>query len=108
MFRCCRLLDESVRWLLMNGKHTDAEKILHKAARWNKVKFENLEELYTEAKKLQVNKNEHLALKTLEMTNGNPLTDNDNGQVSAEKYNIVDILRNPDLRVNTFILWYAW
>lgn len=102
------LLDESVRWLLMNGKHTDAEKILHKAARWNKVKFGNLEELYTEAKKLQVNKNEHLALQTLEMTNGSPLTGKENRQMSAEKYNIVDILKNPELRVNTFILWYAW
>ena len=28
--------------------------------------------------------------------------------VSSEKYNIIDILKNPELRIDTFILWYAW
>ena len=27
---------------------------------------------------------------------------------ASEKYTIIDVLKNPELRIDTFILWYAW
>ena len=37
-----RLIDESFRWLLANNKTDQAEKILRKAARWNKKQYNEI------------------------------------------------------------------
>lgn len=36
------VLEESVRWVVANGKSKEAERIIRKAARWNKVSYEEV------------------------------------------------------------------
>ena len=140
-FEIRRLIDESVRWLLINGRTEEAERILRKAARWNGKKFTNIEDVYKEAHHLQstengredicmtavtdseVNKADSEDVSKLHVSSDNYNIDSevnttevntagseDNSKLHAtcEKYNIIDILKNPELRIDTFILWYAW
>ena len=113
IFLVNRLIDESVRWLLMNGRTEEAERILKKAARWNGKKFTNIEDLYKEAHRLQNTENGKDDICMVETTDHETKTvagseDVSKSHATSEKYTIVDILKNPELRIDTFILWYAW
>ena len=99
-----------MRWLLINGRTDEAERILGKAARWNKKKFTNIENLYKEAHHLQTNKNENndIGMTVVADINSTESKDVSKLHAAGEKYNIIDILKNPELRIDTLILWYAW
>ena len=66
------------------------------------MKYADLEGLNKEEQRLPINENTDTELKTYESNN----TEGDTKAV--EKYTIIDILKNPELRIDTFILWYAW
>ncbi|KAG0725673.1 Solute carrier family 22 member 5 [Chionoecetes opilio] len=50
---CTRLMGESPRWLIVRGHHEQALRVLHKAARWNRVKLPEDRELRALIKDIQ-------------------------------------------------------
>lgn len=119
------MMDESVRWLISNGRIDEAKRILKKAARWNKVDYSVVEQIFNENIHLQDKPDEKNAVLLPVTENGFEnneykkieLTKSDNETSSSgsssklqkfEKYTVIDILKNPALRINTLILWYAW
>jgi hypothetical protein len=105
------MLEESIRWLMTNGKVEEAKKILRKATNWNKVEYGKVENLpYFAEANMEKSNSIDTELDSIENTDDDA-TKNEKAKhhrVHAKKYNALDILRNPALRVNTFILWYAW
>jgi predicted RNA-binding protein with PUA domain len=110
------MMDESVRWLLSNGRLDEAKKILKKAARWNKIDYKQVEAVLNDSVHLtdsgSESSDENLHDKEMKtFTNG--LLAEEKREIdmkiqAVKKYNVIDILKNPSLRVNTFILWYTW
>lgn len=112
-----RLLEESMRWLISNGKVAEAKKVLKKTSKLNKIEYDATEQLLNECINFQTTEPE--------MSDGsktypqgqkqNCVSETMKPQLkkhlrkkAVEKYNVIDILRNPGLRVNTIILWYSW
>lgn len=110
-FFILRLMDESVRWLLSNGRVDEAKRILKKAARWNNVDYKDIEAVLKESVNLTDDEVieesiEHLTSKPPKQIEENR---KDVGyEQDLEKYTVIDILKTPSLRINTFILWYSW
>jgi len=133
-----RMLDESLRWLVSNGRITDAKRILKKAARWNNVDYATIEAIFDENVHMgTITSNKPLlpvepksekdmnalvegcdskSVSTtatmveksdVSVTDESSVDTNSSGK-GVEKYTVLDILRNPALRVNTLILWYTW
>ncbi|XP_045215411.2 organic cation transporter protein-like isoform X1 [Mercenaria mercenaria] len=101
------MLEESVRWLLTNGKVKQAKKILKNATKWNKVEYKKIEDLPHFMK----NQNQlKLRLTRLESSYDTLPDGGEKGKrdKTVVKYNVIDILKNPKLRVNTLILWFSW
>ncbi|XP_045215866.2 organic cation transporter protein-like [Mercenaria mercenaria] len=113
------MLEESIRWLLCNGKVEEAKRILKKATKWNGVGYKEAEELLnqcvhipaTEAERPELNGTEMdlFGKKKYTFLDGEkPQDDSATHNPTVEKYNVIDILKNPALRANTLILWYSW
>lgn len=110
------MMDESVRWLISNGRIKEAQRILKKAARWNKVDYEEVEVALRKSVpslEKEVCENGFRGERMKPLTNGSTTSDEVEKKVNkgvniVEKYTIIDILKNPTLRINTFILWYTW
>jgi hypothetical protein len=114
------MLEESIRWLISNGKVETAKRILRKATRWNGVDYKPTEEIMDQCVQAPSVESDRSDSSDTEMdTFGNkkesllgeekPKPDNvEKCSKTVEKYTVVDILKNPALRVNTIILWYSW
>ncbi|KAL5005513.1 hypothetical protein ScPMuIL_018969 [Solemya velum] len=121
------MIDESLRWLVANGKTNKSIRIVKKACRWNKVEYESLLEELNLDEDLLVN----VSSGTISASNDNPPTvDNNqthdsihsninqslNGtleekpkmDIKDRKYTILDILKSKRLLLTSCILWYAW
>lgn len=118
-------MEESARWLICNGRIEKAKSIFRLAARWNGVNPEtvdgilnqNLGYLGNSEIIIDANNKEEYELDQL-MVTGNTQNEKMADSLVAkrytkdgmvvEKYTVMDILKNPSLRMNTFILWYTW
>ena len=99
------LLDESLRWLSVNGKTKEVMKILEKASRWNNVEAQHVKDAYLNIRYDNENKRDteelslltekHMAAGELESTTVKPVR-------------FVDLFTNRLLRAHTIFVIFAW
>ncbi|XP_021368680.1 organic cation transporter protein-like [Mizuhopecten yessoensis] len=110
-------LEESLRWLLANGKKERAEKIIRMAARMNGKDFDSV----IKAASTKANEMEAFLAKpasippeenslTAEMdiinnSNDDKIIHNDR---KPEKYNALTIFKHKRILFNSLIIWYTW
>ncbi|KAK3096707.1 hypothetical protein FSP39_002592 [Pinctada imbricata] len=115
------MADESIRWLLANGKTKEAERIIRKAARWNKLDFDDVirrskaKPLKEESEKLV---SEDIVLQNYEMKDnesGPEKTKEINGDISykdgsmqIKAYTVIDIFKNRHVLLISLICSFAW
>ncbi|XP_005109396.1 solute carrier family 22 member 16-like [Aplysia californica] len=86
-------MDESLRWLLANGKSHRAVKVIQRAARTNGKRYEDVMSAYAgvqESKEMAPAVDEHVLEK------------------STKKMTLLDLLRVRRLLVNALAIWFAW
>ncbi|XP_052762013.1 organic cation transporter-like protein [Mya arenaria] len=99
-------LDESLRWLIANGKMDQARKIIRKACRYNRKDYHTV----LKDSGLDEGGDEHVrlskdggALQLDAIAAPTPIPD-----VFVEKYTICDMFKNKMIRNVSFIIWYTW
>lgn len=106
-----------MRWLISNGKVAEAKKVLKKTSKLNKIEYSATEQLLNECIHIRTLKPEtsDSSRKDTQGQKQNCVSETTKPKLkrhlrkkTVEKYNVIDILRNPGLRVNTIILWYSW
>ncbi|XP_071168354.1 solute carrier family 22 member 6-A-like [Mytilus edulis] len=104
-------IDESLRWLLANGKTDEAMKIIRKAASWNNQSFESVMES-VEKKNLLVPKdlnidppeNQEKIIKLEScVSNGTPELDH-----TVHRYSIYTVLKHKRILITSLLLWVIW
>ncbi|XP_061172477.1 organic cation transporter protein-like isoform X1 [Saccostrea echinata] len=91
--------DESLRWLVANGKKKEVERIVRKVAKWNKLDYEDL--------KKNVKKKMALRNKEKEETDKTLLGEQQQLHV-VEKYSIITILRNKSVLIISLLMCFTW
>lgn len=97
-----RIQDESLRWLVANGKLEAVDKIIHKVARWNKISYEDL--------KKTVDKRMAVIEQETNDVNVNKPTAEDTipRELIVEKYSIITILKNRNILFISMVMWFTW
>lgn len=95
----CRVQDESLRWLIANGKTNEVDKILHKVAKWNKLNYGELKKNVTRKIKLSKTKKPDVEESLLE---------NVDKSLTVEKYSILTILQNKSVLLITMLMCFTW
>lgn len=104
-------LDESLRWLLANGKTKQAMKIIKKAASWNNQSFESVME---SVKKKQPLTSMELVIQPPEKQESNgdhqPCEVNGTTEVKQKvnKYSAFTILKHKKILLVSVLLWVIW
>ncbi|XP_076103335.1 solute carrier family 22 member 6-A-like [Mytilus galloprovincialis] len=94
-------LDESLRWLVANGKRDQTEKVLKKACRMNNVSYENVTENVLLSKEINII--------ALEETNElNPGKENGLKKEKVERYTVFTLLKHKRILLGSVVLWIAW
>ncbi|KAL5004603.1 hypothetical protein ScPMuIL_018059 [Solemya velum] len=125
------IIDESLRWLVANGKTKEIIKVVKKACRWNNVDYNSLLEdcNLTEDFVVKIPNEtfsdpiDNATMDYPKSTNGifdsekeksqvgtpdNQRTQETGKDIVVKKYNILDILKTKSLFLISLILWYAW
>ncbi|XP_078315174.1 organic cation transporter protein-like [Crassostrea virginica] len=91
--------DESLRWLTVNGKTREIEKVLKKVAKWNKLNVTELKEnVQRKMKAAKVND-----IKETQLEKGQGET-----TLKVEKYSILTILQNKSVLLISVLLCFTW
>lgn len=94
-----RVQDESLRWLTVNGKTREIEKVLKKVAKWNKLNVTELKEnVQRKMKAAKVND-----IKETQLEKGQGET-----TLKVEKYSILTILQNKSVLLISVLLCFTW
>lgn len=109
-----RFLDESLRWLVANGKTGDAEKVVRRAARWNNVNPEDSVKVLLQTKhnlrEIEITLLTHD--KTLNSEEMQHLYHLDSKAVrevgKVERYNVFTIVKHKTILKFSVILWITW
>lgn len=91
--------DESLRWLIVNGKIKEVERILHKVAKWNKLNYGELKK--NVARKMKFSKTDKSDVEDL-------LLENVEKSFTVEKYSILTILQNKSVLLITILMCFTW
>ena len=112
-----RLQEESIRWLLINNKVKRAERVLKKAARMNRVNYDDVLQKIAKRKaersKMMENSNMDYALTIREKEINESVQYKTNGTEAAqeyevERYNATFLFREKRLFINSVISWFIW
>ena len=129
-----RIQDESLRWLIANGKLEDARKVIRKACKWNKKDYATVmaaggfydEELDKETVRLTSNNGnvindvhsskgniQESDVKSELLINGTEnknyiITEQVSSKVVVEKYTAIDLFKNPRILRVSLIIWFTW
>ncbi|XP_048733416.2 organic anion transporter 3-like [Ostrea edulis] len=93
--------DESLRWLVVNGKQKEVERIVRKVAKWNKLNYDDLKKIVKKNLVFQQNDHEEIGGNLLEK---DPEVDTSN----VEKYSIITIFKHKSILVVTIMMCFAW
>eukprot|EP00105_Crassostrea_gigas_P024428 XP_011444664.1 PREDICTED: organic cation transporter protein isoform X1 [Crassostrea gigas] len=102
------LFDESLRWLMANGRLGEAEKVVRKAAKMNKLSFDQV---------IGIVKAKMREMEALDKENGVILVASDSDAVTetyipknteVKKYSMIDILRDRLILINSIVIWFVW
>ncbi|XP_052696620.1 solute carrier family 22 member 21-like isoform X3 [Crassostrea angulata] len=102
------LFDESLRWLMANGRLGEAEKVVRKAAKMNKMSFDQV---------IGIVKAKMREMEALDKENGAILVASDSDAVietyipkntEVKKYSMIDILRDRLILINSIVIWFVW
>ena len=97
-----RVQDESLRWLAANGKTEAAERAMRKVARWNKIRYEDLNKIVMKRMTSNDNPND-VDTEKKEMTENTK-----DLKIVVEKYSIITILRSKNIFIISLIMWFTW
>lgn len=97
-----RVQDESLRWLVANGKKEAADKVIHKVARWNKINYDDLK-IIVDKRMASTEQNTQKADK-----NGTTTENTPQEKLAVEKYSIVTILKHRRILITSLIMWFTW
>eukprot|EP00105_Crassostrea_gigas_P043664 XP_019927812.1 PREDICTED: organic cation transporter protein-like [Crassostrea gigas] len=102
------LFDESLRWLMANGRLDEAEKVVRKASKMNKMSFDKV---------ISIVKAKMTEMEALDKKTGPILVASEPDAViknyipkntEVKKYSMIDILRDRLILVNSTIIWFVW
>ncbi|XP_065945028.1 solute carrier family 22 member 6-A isoform X2 [Magallana gigas] len=93
--------DESLRWLVANGKKEAADKVIHKVARWNKINYDDLK-MIVDKRMASTEQNTQKADK-----NGTTTENTPQEKLAVEKYSIVTILKHRRILITSLIMWFT-
>lgn len=91
--------DESLRWLIVNGKTKEVDRILLKVSRWNKIDYRELKANLK--KKMNVSSKEKPDYEESLLDSSNKLT-------IVEKYSFLTILQNKSVLLISLLVYFAW
>nr|XP_022332351.1 solute carrier family 22 member 6-A-like [Crassostrea virginica] len=94
--------NESLRWLAANGKTEAAERVMRKVARWNKIRYEDLNKIVMKRMTSNDNPND-VDTEKKEMTENTK-----DLKIVVEKYSIITILRSKNIFIISLIMWFTW
>ena len=97
-----RVQDESLRWLAANGKTEAAERVMRKVARWNKIRYEDLNKIVMKRMTSNDNPND-VDTEKKEMTENTK-----DLKIVVEKYSVITILRSKHIFIISLIMWFTW
>nr|XP_011427430.3 organic cation transporter protein [Crassostrea gigas] len=91
--------DESLKWLIANGKTKEIKRILRKVSKWNKLDYGEL----------FANVNQKMNVSNMEKPlNAELQLRNNKTAISVEKYSILTILQNRSLLWITLLMGFVW
>lgn len=94
-----RVQDDSFRWLIVNGKTKEVDRILHKVAKWNKLNYGELKKNVT--RKIKFSSTEKPDVEE-------SLFENVKKSITVEKYSILTILRTKSVLRITILMCLTW
>jgi len=100
-----RFLDESLRWLVANGKHKETENRIRKAAKINKTDYNTVVENIEVSKEINVIHNKNM---DEEEDSGVVLTVDYEGKSEVERYTVFTVLKHRRILMVSVVLWIAW
>jgi hypothetical protein len=101
----CRFLDESLRWLVANGKHKEIENQIRKAAKLNNTDYNTVVENIQVSKEINVIHNKNM---DEEEDSRVVLTVDNEGKAEVQKYTVFTVLKHRRILMVSVVLWIAW
>ncbi|XP_053378644.1 organic cation transporter protein-like [Mercenaria mercenaria] len=108
------LIDESLRWLIANGRIKDAKAVIHRACKTNKKNYDDVVsvsgfrefELRYETK-IDVSKGA-TATPLTDMEKEETGENEEKEDLSVKQYTVIDLVKSKRLFISSLIMWLAW
>lgn len=117
-YHFCRLFDDSLRWLVANGKLDKAEKIIKRSAKWNGKSYDTVMESIQKKQPLMPLELEAKAEDngkfnsewSSEVNRQNKENESLNNEMTAriQKYSVLTILKHKKILQISLLLWVCW
>jgi predicted ribosome quality control (RQC) complex YloA/Tae2 family protein len=105
----CRLFDESLRWLMANGRLEEAEKVVRKAAKMNKKKFDDvISDVKKKMAELERLEGRQEKADILYAQQDVVIVGYSPRNTEVKKYSMLTILKDRLILTNSVIIWFIW